>query len=295
MENQYVIFTDSSADIERNYIDSGKVKFIPMELSVGDEQKTYSPDCDKIFYTDFFAEVRKGTPCSTTQITPYIYEETFTPYLEKGISVIYLCLSGGLSSTYQSSINASEKLNEKFTNAKVYSIDSLSATGGMGVILEELVANQDNGMSFEENIKQIEEFKKYSTMMGYVENLAHLKRGGRISSATAVVGTLLNIKPIIRITNVGKLQSYSKETGSKKATLRLFNFFKENYDFENKKSVYVMDSGTDKNADLLVSKIKEVDESIIVKRVSLSPIIAGHLGADSVVIAFKDKLVNSLT
>ena len=295
MENQYVIFTDSSADIDRAYIDSGKVKFIPMEISVGDNQKTYSPDCDKSFFDEFFAEVRKGTPCSTTQITPYIYEETFSPYLEKGISVIYLSLSGGLSSTYQSALNASEKLNAEYTDAKFYPIDSLSATGGMGIILEELVANQDNGLSFEENINKIEEFKKYVVMAGYVESLLHLKRGGRISAATAVVGTLLNIKPIIRITSVGKLLSYTKETGSKKATLKLFSYFKENYDFENKKTVYVIDSGNEKNAELLVSKIKETDESIIVKRVTLSPIIGGHLGADSVVIAFKDKQTNSLT
>ncbi|MDE6047470.1 MAG: DegV family protein, partial [Anaeroplasmataceae bacterium] len=149
--SKYVILMDVSGDIEQASVDKWDLKFIPMQYSLGDEMRTSNgPEAEDVLKL-FYDGQRNGDLTKTSQITPFQYEEYFEPYLKEGFSVLYLCLSSGLSSTYSAACLAKESLKEKYPDLDVYPIDTLAATGGMGVIAEIALKNREKGLSIEEN------------------------------------------------------------------------------------------------------------------------------------------------
>ncbi len=285
----YIIFTDASADVALNVSHDNDIKFInmPCEADGNIFDCTGLDDDDKL--KKFYADIRTGSLPKTTQITPFTYEEIFTPYLESGKTVLYLCLSSGLSSTFESAKLAAESLNKKFDGVKMIPIDSIGATGCMGVLTERMIKNRNSGMTAEENKADIEEFKHHIYTTCYVEDLHHLLRGGRIGKAAAVIGAALNIKPIIRITADGKLESNAKPRGERKAIAHLSKVYADNADFSSDSPVYVSDADNAEMADIMETAIKEINPSAVIRRRMLSPIIGTHLGPESVVISFVTK------
>lgn len=284
--NNYLIFTDAAADVDVSLFESHGVKIIPMEYIIDDETFVYncseSRDDIKVFYD----KLRAGKMPKTTQINPFCYEEFFSPYLKDGFSVLYLCLSSGLSSTYTSACTASSTLKEQFPNVDFVPIDSLNATAGMGLLLEEMCKNRDNGLDIFENKTATENFRNKIYGNCFVEDLMHLKRGGRISTAKAVFGTMLGIKPIIKMTEDGKLDMIDKKKGSRTAVSALVANYQTYGDIDGSSSVYVSDSDCAEMADFAANKILSINPNAVIKYAPLSPIIGTHLGPSSVVIFF---------
>lgn len=280
MSQEYIIFSDISADIPAEYAKEKGVMFLPMSYSLGDEQRICDciepPEVLKAFYDG----QRAGVLTHTTQISPYQYEESFKPYMSKGMSVLYLSLSSGLSSTYSSSLLAANDLNEKYkdTGAKLVSVDSLGATVGMGMLIELAVKNREAGMSIEENAAWLEENRLRIYHWFMVEDLMHLKRGGRISPATAVVGTALNIKPILKINTDGTLSAFEKKRGAKGAMNELLELYKAHSTHEQGERVFVTHADAPDRAEYLCEQIREFNPSAGISCMMLSPIIGAHVG-----------------
>lgn len=289
MNNDYVIFTDASADVMLDFSATNDIHFIEMPCEADGNIYNCTGTDDDAKIKQFYTDIRTGSLPKTTQITPFRYEETFSPFLDEGKDVIYLCLSSGLSSTFECSKLAAETLNEKYENAKVYTIDSIAATGSMSILTERMVFNRDRGLSAEENAADIEEFKHRMYTSCYVEDLHHLKRGGRIGAAAAAIGSLLNLKPIIRITEDGKLESKDKCRGSKKAVLYLVDKYKELADMDDPTPIYICDADNKDMADFMEQEVKKVNPNVVIHRSRLSPIIGTHLGPESTLIAFVKK------
>lgn len=286
MINDYIIFTDASADVALDVSNAHDVHFISMPCEAdGNIFDCTGVDNDeklKMFYSD----IRTGSLPKTTQITPFIYEEIFTPFLESGKSVLYLALSSGLSSTFESAKHAAESLNTKFENAKLLPIDSIGATGAMGILTERMIKNREAGLSAEDNQADIEELKHHIYTTCYVEDLHHLKRGGRIGAATAVIGAALKIKPIIKITADGKLETNAKPKGERKAIMHLSEVYADHVDLTSDSPVYISDADNTEMADIMEAEIKKTNPNADIRRRMLSPIIGTHLGPESVVISF---------
>ena len=289
MSKDYIIFTDASADVTLNISEENDVHFIEMPCeSEGNIYNCTGTDSDekiKQFYTD----IRTGALPKTTQITPFQYEEIFSPYLEEGKDIIYLSLSSGLSSTFESSKLAAETLNAKYENAKLYTVDSIAATGGMGILVERMIYNRGRGLNAAENAADIEEVKHHIYTSCYVEDLHHLKRGGRIGAAAAAIGSLLNLKPIIKITEDGTLESKDKCRGAKKAVLYLVDKYKEFGDMDDPTPIYISDADNAAMADFMEEEVKKVNPKVVIHRARLSPIIGTHLGPESTLISFMMK------
>ncbi len=285
----YVIFTDASADVALDVSARSDLHFINMPCVFDDSvyDCTGTDDDEKV--NEFYRSIRTGGLPKTTQITPYKYEEIFDEYMKEGKSIIYSCLSSGLSSTYESAKLAAESLNAKYENAKLYAIDSIGATGAMSLIAERMLLNRDRGMTVEENAADIEVFKRSIYTTCYVEDLHHLKRGGRIGAVKAALGTMLNLKPIIIISPDGTIANTTNCRGSRKAVVYLCGKYEELADRTSKMPVYVCDADNDETAAFMVEELKRINPDIVIRRSKLSPIIGTHLGPESVLISFVTK------
>lgn len=289
MNNDYVIYTDASADVALDVSANSDINFInmPCEADGRIYDCTGVDDDEKV--NGFYRDIRKGSLPKTTQITPFRYEEVFEAHLASGKSVIYSCLSSGLSSSYESAKLAAKNLNDKYTDVKVYAIDSIGATAAMSLIAERMLANREKGMSVEENAADIEVFKHKLYTTCYVEDLHHLKRGGRISAVKAALGTMLNLKPIIIITPDGKIANTTNCRGTRKAIMYLCDKYKELADMTSDSPVYVCDADNVEMAEFMVEELKSINPDIVIRRSKLSPIIGTHLGPESVLISFVKK------
>ncbi|MCI9440865.1 MAG: DegV family protein [Ruminococcus sp.] len=274
----YIICMDASGDIIKEAASKNGIEFVPMEYSLGDEMRT-SRGCEsEELLKKFYDGQRNGDMTKTSQISPYMYEEYFRQFLKNGKSILYFCLSSGLSSTYQSSILAAENLKEEYPDVEVLPVDTLAATGGIGLLVEKAIENRTSGMDIHENFESVKALVPYLRHFFMVQDLMYLKRGGRVSAATAIVGSALNIKPILKIDENGKLTTIDKKRGNKAAMSALFAYFKENYNPELGNTIYICDGDTPDLAESLATKVQEAVPGIIVRRMMLSPIIGAHTG-----------------
>lgn len=282
---KYLLVMDVSGDIDSKYAKEHDIKYIPMEYSLGDEMRLCEAMESDAVIKQFYDGQRGGDFTKTSQISPYMYEEYLSPYMEEGYSIVYLCLSSGLSSTYQSACMAKESLKEKYPEQDFYPVDSLAATGGMGVLMERAIRNKDAGMSAEENYQDLVEATHSIKHWFMVQDLNYLKRGGRVSATTAVVGTMLNIKPILKIDEEGKLITIDKKRGNKSAAATLVELFKNSYEATDKQDViYVIDADTKELADGVKDELISLYPDVTIRRASLSPIIGAHTGPGMIAV-----------
>lgn len=274
----YVICMDASGDIIREIAEENAIEFVPMEYSLEDEMRVSKGCEEEALLKKFYDGQRNGDMTRTSQISPFMYEEYFDKFMEAGKSVLYFCLSSGLSATYESSMLASKNLKEKYPDLDVLPVDTLAATGGIGILVEEAIKNKKNGMGLQENYEAIKEMVPHLKHFFMVQDLMYLKRGGRVSAATAIVGSALNIKPLLIIDKNGKLATVDKKRGNKAAMLSLFHYFVENYNPRRCNTIYICDADTPELADALVAKVREEAPDVVIRRTMLSPIIGAHTG-----------------
>ena len=284
----YLIVMDASADIDSKVFLEEDIRFIPMQYSLNEEMRESKGIESEELLKSFYDSQRSGELTKTTQITPYQYINFFSKLLNEGYSILYLSLSSGLSSTYQSAMLAASELNDEHKDEKVYVVDSLGATGGIGVLLELACKYRKEGKSIEENCALLNNAKLKLHHFFMVQDLMYLRRGGRVSGATAVVGTVLGIRPILKIDENGKLVNFTKRRGNKLALEELAKLFNENYEL-NDSPIYIVDSDAKELGDFLASEIKKLIPEAVVKRNMLSPIIGAHTGPGLVAVCFIGK------
>ncbi len=281
----YLIYSDISADINKDLMKKYDVRFIPMNYSVGEEDRMCCKMEEDTVLDKFYDAQRNGDLTHTSQISPQTYIDVFEPILKEGSSILYLSLSSGISGTYNSSLIAASELNGEGYKGKVVCVDTLSATGGIGLLLEAAGKNRENGMSIEENAEALEQNRLNVCHWFMVEDLMYLKRGGRISAGTALVGTALNIKPVLKIEPDGSLKNFTKVRGSKAALDKLVELYAGASAKEKGESVYVIHAGSKEKAEYLEAEVKKINPESEVTKVFLNPIIGAHVGPGMCAIA----------
>lgn len=212
----YVIVTDSTADIPYEVLEELEVEVVPMEFLMGDTPYQHYADAREMSFEEFYKRVKTGEKVSTTQINAYTYENVFTPILERGQNILYICFSSGLSGTYQASLMAINELLEKYPDRKIVSIDSRCASIGEGLIVYLAALRKKEGLSFEELEQWVYDNRLKVRHWFVVDDLEHLRQGGRISAAQAILGTALGVKPLLSVNAEGKLVTAAKLRGAKK-------------------------------------------------------------------------------
>ncbi|MCD7736796.1 MAG: DegV family protein [Lachnospiraceae bacterium] len=274
----YEIFVDMSLDIDEKVAAENDLRYVPMEYTLGEEtHRAVGPESDETMH-NFYESMRQNIPTQTSQITPYHYEQTFLPSVKEGKGILYIALSSGLSKTYESALLAVDTIKEDYTDARIEVVDSLGATGGMGILAEAACKNRAAGMTLEENAAWLCENAKKINYWFMVEDLIYLKRGGRVSATTAFVGTALNIKPVLNINPSGELDTIAKKRGSRQAMHYIIERFAESYDPSLGNTVYICCADCKDTAEEFKAMVLKVNPDVDIKITMLCPIIGAHTG-----------------
>ena len=210
----YQIITDTGSDLSEAMQKELGVKVVPLSLLFKGETYTDYPES---FLKEVYNGMRAGEMGTTSAINPDGWANAMEEYLQKGEDVLVLAFSSGLSTTYQSAMIAADELREKYPERTIRVVDTLCASLGQGLLVWYACQKRDAGLSLNEVADWVEEKKANLCHFFTPDDLMHLKRGGRVSAATAVAGTLLQIKPVLHVSDEGKLVSIGKARGRKAA------------------------------------------------------------------------------
>ena len=230
----YIITTDTSADLPASYIEENHLVIAPLFYRI-DEVTYGSPD--KIMpIREFYAAMRGGAMPTTMGSNPEDIKDLFRPYLERGTDILHIAFSAALSITYQSAIIAAQDLREEFPERTIYIVDSVSASMGQGLLVHKALQQKKAGKTIDEVYEWVETNKTHICHAFTVDDLFHLQRGGRISKATAIIGSVVKIKPVLHVNDQGELISLFNVRGRKKALTSLVDMMVkdiEGYEKEN--------------------------------------------------------------
>lgn len=280
-----IVMTDSCCDLPYDFIKESNIHVIPFTYHMDGED--YSDDFGKsLDYKEFYNRIRKGSMPTTSQITAFTFEENFRKFTSEGYSVIYIGFSSQLSSTFNNAILARNMLLEENPSLDITLIDSRSASVGQGAIIFYVSQMLKEGKSKEEIIQWVEENKLKVNHWFVVDSLEHLKRGGRISSASAAVGTLLDIKPLLNVDDYGKLNVIKKIRGRKKAIKTLLDVLKLNIVNPEEQVIFINHGDCLDEAEYLKELLlKEVRvKDVMINYVG--PIIGTHTGPGMLCMVF---------
>ena len=278
----YQIITDSCSDLTETQLRSLQVSCANLTVMYNGENHTSfsEPTAVKAFYD----EIRGGVMATTAAANPDDWAGIMKPALEEGRDVLVITFSGGMSTTYQSAVIASKDLQEEYPQRKIIVIDSLAAALGQGLLVYHACRKRDEGMGIEELAAWVEENKFHVAHWVTVDDLTHLKRGGRISATSAIVGSMLNIKPIIHVDNDGHLINTAKVRGRKAAMEYLTKKFTETCtDFD---TVFIGHGDCPEDAAALEAMLREAHPIKEVVTGYVGPVIGAHTGPGVLVVFF---------
>ena len=275
-----VILADSSCDLPVEYIKNNDCLEV-LGLVLNFKGKDIIDDLSQtIKNSEFYDDLRNGGMASTGQINSYRFHETFEKYVKDEKSIIYICFSSGLSGTYNSALIAKEQILEEYPDADITIIDSLCASLGHGLIVYYAVELLKTGASKDEIVSFVE---------NTVNDLNHLKRGGRVSATAAVVGTILDIKPVLHVDHEGHLIPLSKVKGRKKSIKALLYHMIERIENPEEQVIFISHGDCLHDAEYLAELIRK---ELTVKNIIINPIgpvIGAHSGPDTLALFFLGK------
>ena len=211
--SDFVILTDSSADLGEDMVRQLDIQVLPLSFTIGQQTYHNHPDNREMDPHAFYEMLRRGEVATTSAVNVAQYTDALEPLLQGGQDVLVLAFSSGLSTTYNSSRIAVSELQEKYPERKIHTVDTLCASLGQGLLVYLAAREREKGRSIEEVRDWAEENKLHLCHQFTVDDLHFLKRGGRISATTAVVGSMLQIKPVLHVDNEGHLINIGKARG----------------------------------------------------------------------------------
>ena len=213
--SEYIIATSSTSDLPRTWLDAHNVPFIAYTYTNGKEQ--FVDDCREESREDVYARMKAGERFTTSMINKYEYIDFFKSLLDTGKDVIFLDMSVKMSVSYENSRAAAEEVAAEYPDQKLLIMDTRCISGGLGLLVYHMTALKEAGKSFDEVVAWGEENKLKIAHRFTVDDLNYLKAGGRVSNSAALVGTLLNIKPVLYVPDEGTLDVVKKVRGRKAA------------------------------------------------------------------------------
>ena len=283
--SEYVILTESSCDLSPELAAQADVEVLPLSFTIDGKNYPHYPDARAYPIADFYQRMREGAVAVTAAANVVELTEAMEAHLKEGQDVLFLCFSSGLSSTRDACAMAAEDLRERSPDRKIYTVDTLAASGGQGLLVLLAGRKRKVGASIEEVRDFAEETKLHVGHWFTVDDLVYLKRGGRVSSAAAVVGTMLNIKPVLHVDNEGHLIPMEKVRGRKAAIQALFRHMQETA-LPNQETVLINHADCLPEAQALAEQIQAAFQPKEVLIADLGPIIGAHTGPGLVTLFF---------
>ena len=280
----YIIMTDSCCDLPVELAQGLEV--LPLRLDLkGREYRNYL-DGREIGFQAFYDQVRGGEMPVTSAVNVGEFEEAMRPLLEAGKDILCLCFSSALSTTYQSAVIASEELAEAFPERKVLVVDSLCASMGQGLLVWLCVQERRKGRTLEELRDYAEKTKGTICHWFTVDDLNHLKRGGRVSATAALFGTMLSIKPVLHVDSQGRLIPMEKCRGRKASLLALVDHMEKTAVDPANQTVFLSHGDCREDVDFVAEEIRRRFGTKDIRVSYVGPVIGSHTGAGVVALFF---------
>ena len=282
----YVILTDSCCDLTAEEITELGLTVLPLTYTldgVNHKNDVFHPEMSN---KEFFQKIREGSDCSTSAVSVGEFHDAMRPILESGTDILCVSFSSALSTTYQSACIAAEDLWPEFPEAKIIVIDSLSASRGQGMLLWYTAQEKKKGKTIEELADYVRETLPHQCHWFTVDDLNHLKRGGRVSPATALLGTMLNIKPVLHVDNEGHLIPMEKVRGRRQSLDSLVRHMEKTAVNPGEQVIFISHGDCADDAEYVARQIRERIPVREIRIHSIGPVIGTHSGPGTVALFF---------
>lgn len=280
-----VFFTDTDCEMWFTDAEDLKMNVIGMPYTINGQEHVYDFGKDTNI-EEFYNEMKAGKVATTAALNVQNYVDYFEPIFASGEDILYVHFSSNLSCTFDSMNKAVEQLKEKYPERKFTSFDTLNISLGAGLLAIEGCKLHNNGASDEEVIEFLTNMRDKVAVYFYVDSLQYLRRGGRISAMSNIMGTILNLKPILTVTNEGKLEKMTVVKGKKKAADFLFDKFEKEYIGDDKYEIYIIDASNKEVADDLAERVRTSGKKVSIRRIPIGPVVGAHAGPGTVGIVF---------
>ncbi len=282
----YVILTDSSCDLPAELADQMQLTVLPLTVDMDGKLYRNYLDGREIGFHEFFEQVVTAKSAKTSAVTSEQFMEVLEPLCQAGVDVLYLAFSSGLSGTYNSGAIAMRELSEKYPERKLYAVDSLCASLGEGLFVDLCHEKKEAGMTIDELRDYAESLKLHICHWFTVNDLMFLKRGGRVSAATAIVGSVLSIKPVMHMDNEGHLIKVDVARGRKASLRALVAKMEKLATDPEKQRVYICHGDCLQDAEYVASLVREKFGIMDIRINYVGPVIGAHTGPGVVSLFF---------
>lgn len=279
--NDYIVTVNSTVDVPREWLEERHVPFIPLKYTIDGE--TYT-DMMGLSAKEFFQKLREGKMSVTSQVNADEARAIMEPFLKEGKDILHLGFSSGLSGTVNSMKIAADELSEEYPDRKIIVVDTLCACMGEALLLYYVLKQKESGKTIEEAAQWAEENKLHVCHNVTVDDLNHLHRGGRVSKTAAVLGSMVQIKPMIQVDNDGKLQVIGKERGRKRSLNKIVDLALEQAEGWENEIIMITHGDCIEDAEYVAKLVREkfgVDNILIS---NIGTVIGSHTGPGVVAV-----------
>jgi len=284
--SHFAVITDSSCDLPASLVEELGIHVVPLSFLMDEQSYCNYPDNRDMSPEEFYEKLAAGSMPTTNAVNVDQATQAMKQHLEQGEDVLVLGFSSALSATYNSFAIAADDLKGRYAGRKICVVDTLSASVGQGLLVYHAAMMCREGKSLEETRDWVEANKLHVCHWVTVNDLFHLKRGGRVSATTAMLGTMLQIKPILIMNDEGKLDTVAKARGRKSALMMLADKVAETALSPEEQTMFISQSACREDAELVAREIKDrcgVKEVIIN---DIGPVIGSHTGVGCVAMCF---------
>lgn len=284
----YQIISDSCVDLPASLAKELELHILPLKVTVKGREYQNFLDHREINPRTFYDLLRDKEVATTAQANPQECIQIMEPILKKGEDVLFIVFSSQLSGTYNSCLIAQRELAETYPEREILVIDSVSASMGQGLLVTKAAKLRQAGKSLSEVKDFVENIKTEICHLFTVSDLGHLRRGGRLSTSSYILGSLISIKPLLHVSLEGKLKVYGKARGRFKSLNNLVKRMQETYDHDRNDLIFISHGDNLNDAhyvrDLIKEKLKLTDDMFVINEIG--PVIGAHSGVDTLAIFY---------
>lgn len=279
------IVTDTSANLPTAYLQAEKITVIPFTFHT-DSGEQSCMDTASFDAKAFYTAMRNGEKVTTSQIPPQRFVDALQPMLEAGEDVLFVSMSSGISGSYASSKMAANQLKEEFPDRKILTVDTYSASLAEGLVVMKAVECREKGMDIEQTYHLLRALRHSIAQIFTVGDLRYLKRTGRLSNLEAAVGTVLQIKPLLKGDPEGKIVCFAKVRGRQRAIEEMAKRYAELVVSPETQTVCISHADCEADAQILASMLKRAKAPKDILIVDYEPVTGSHVGPGALALFF---------
>ena len=282
---RFAAITDTSGNLPTSMIKEAGLEIIAFPYFIDGKEYTCL-DTDSFHGDEFYARIKSGMKVTTSQISPQQYMEVYEPWLKKGLDVVFVCMSSGISGSCNSARIGAQMILERYPERRIEVIDTLGASLGEGLVALEAARLRDLDLSAEAAALRLRSLSQRMFNVFTVDDLMHLKRGGRLSNVAAIVGMVLNIKPLLKGNEEGKIVSFAKVRGRKKSIEELAARYDKLAVDPEKQVVGIAQAGCREDAAYLAQLLRRNRPPKEILTVEYEPVTGCHVGPGALALFF---------